>query len=339
MIVVLGGTGLVGAHLIYELTVNGNMVKAMYRSKESIDNAYRIFSFYYDDVEKLSRHIEWVQGDIENLTVLEEILEGASTVYHCAAQVSFGSSGKRRMLENNINGTANVVNACLNKGIKRLCYMSSVAAIGHAGNDELIDEDMIWTPSKDRSTYSVSKFHAEMEVWRGIEEGLSAVIVNPSIIVGPGIWGKSSTAMFDAVYKGMKFYTPGSSGFVDVRDVVNIMIMLANSDIKGERYILNAENLSYKDFFSLEAQSLDKKPPSIEVSRWMAEFGWRAIWILSKITGRTPQITRETVDSGFSSHAYSNKKITEALRFKFTTIAHAVKDTAEIYLEEKGLES
>ena len=211
--------------------------------------------------------------------------------------------------------------------------MSSVAAIGHSAEGIISDESMIWTPSKSHSAYSISKFHSEMEVWRGIEEGLQAVIVNPSVIIGPGNWDKSSTALFSSIYKGLKFYPSGSTGFVDVRDVAKAMLMLMESDISGERFILNASEMKYKDVFQIIASSLNKSAPNIAVKRSLAEIGWRTEWLKSFILRTNPQITRETVASGFNNSAFSNKKIVEKLDFKFIPVEQSIRDTGALLLK------
>ncbi len=183
MIVVTGGTGLVGSHLLYELVLKGERIKALKRNSSNTGNTLRTFHYYSKDADKLFSLIDWVEGDILDLVSLEEAFEGASMVYHTAAFVSFVPSRKKKILNNNIQGTANVVNACLTKKVGKLCHVSSVSALGHAIDGLQTDEEMIWSPSKHRSYYSVSKFHSEMEVWRGIEEGLNSVIVNPSFIL------------------------------------------------------------------------------------------------------------------------------------------------------------
>jgi nucleoside-diphosphate-sugar epimerase len=335
MIVVTGATGLVGSHLLFELVLKGVKVRALYRNTNTLPNVKRTFSYYSKNPDTLIQNIEWIEGDILDLVSLEKAIQGASQVYHTAAIVSFAPSQKRKMLENNIYGTANVVNACLSAKVEKLCHVSSVAAIGHPEDTLLATEDLIWSPAKHRSYYSISKFHSEMEVWRGIEEGLKAVIVNPSIILGPGNWDKGSPAIFSTINNGLKFFTPGSTGYVDVRDVAKIMVQLMQSDISGQRFILNAEDKSYKDVFELVAQSLGKKAPSIGVRRWMAEIAWRANWLATIITRKEPKITREIVASGFNHSSFSSAKIKKELGYGFISIEQSIQDTCRIFLQNK----
>jgi dihydroflavonol-4-reductase len=333
MIVVTGGTGLVGSHLLYELTKQGLHVRAIKRPTSNISAVKQIFSIYNNQPNTQFNLIEWIDADVLDFVSLEEAFSGAEKVYHAAAYVSFAASQKQKVYEINIKGTANVVNACLSKGVKKLCHVSSVAAIGNTTDGLAADESMIWTPSKNHSVYSISKFHSEMEVWRGIEEGLEAVIVNPSVIIGPGDWDKSSTALFSAIYNGLKFYPSGSTGFVDVRDVALAMVQLMDSSISGERFILNASEKKYKYIFSLIAQSLNKPAPSFAVKRWMAEIGWRIEWFKSFLIRTQPKITRETVSSGFNNSAFSNKKITQRTFFQFIPIEQSIIDTGTYFLK------
>jgi nucleoside-diphosphate-sugar epimerase len=334
MIVVTGGTGLVGSHLLYELTSKGIRVKALKRNTSNIENVLRTFGYYSENANKLFSLIDWAEGDILDLVSLEEAFEGASKVYHTAAFVSFVPSSKRKILKNNIQGTANVVNACLTKKVGKLCHVSSVAALGNAVDGLPTNEEMIWSPSKQRSYYSVSKFHSEMEVWRGIEEGLSAIIVNPSLILGPGNWDNGSSALFKTIYNGLKFYPPGITGFVDVRDVAKAMVQLMDSSISGERFILNSEDWKFEKVFQHIAKEFGKPIPSIEVKRWMGSLAWRAEWLRYLITGKEPQITCETVASGFNKSGFSNEKIKQSLGFQFIPIAQSISETARILLKQ-----
>jgi nucleoside-diphosphate-sugar epimerase len=332
MIVVTGGTGLVGSHLLFELASKGNRIKALKRSASNTENVLRTFRYYSENAEELFALIDWVDGDILDLVSLEDAFEGASKVYHTAAFVSFVPSHRKKILNNNIQGTANVVNACLSKQVGKLCHVSSVAALGHAGDGLAADENIIWSPSKQRSYYSVSKFHSEMEVWRGIEEGLDAVIVNPSFILGPGNWDNGSTSLFKTIFKGLKFYPPGITGFVDVRDVAKAMVQLMDSDISGERFILNSEDWKFEKIFHHIANAFGKPIPKVEVKHWMASIAWRAEWLKCSITRKGPQITRETVASGFNKSGFSSEKIKQRLGFHFIPVAQSISDSAGILL-------
>jgi dihydroflavonol-4-reductase len=323
MILVTGGTGLVGSHLLYSLLQTEQNVRVLIRPNSNRQNILNTFSYYSPTPNELYNKIEWCEGDIMDLVSLEEAMEGVDYVYHTAATVSFNPSHRKQMLQNNIQGTANVVNAALTKRIKKLCHVSSIAAIGSPVGDECSTEDLIWSPSKNKSAYSISKFHSEMEVWRGIEEGLQAVIVNPSVILGPGDWDRSSAALFSTIAKGLKFYTPGSTGYVDVRDVAKAMINLMNSDISGERFILNAENCTFKSVFQNIAKTLNVTVPSVEAKKWMAALAWRLVILQYYLFGKEPKITKETVQSGYKTNCYSSDK--------------SISDTVEIFKKSKPL--
>jgi dihydroflavonol-4-reductase len=334
MIVVTGGTGLVGSHLLFELTSKGNNVKALKRHSSRTENVLKTFRYYSEKAEELFSMIDWVEGDILDFVSLEEAFERATKVYHTAAFVSFVPAKKKKILNNNIQGTANVVNACISKNVGKLCHVSSVAALGHAMNGLLSNEELIWSPSKHRSYYSVSKFHSEMEVWRGIEEGLNAIIVNPSFILGPGNWDGGSSTLFKTIYSGIRFYPPGITGFVDVRDVAKAMVQLMDSNISGERFILNSEDWKFENIFTQIANAFNKPIPNIEVKRWMGALAWRAEWLRCLLTRKDPQITRETVNSGFSKSGFSSEKIKQRLGFQFIPIEQSISETAKILLKQ-----
>ena len=265
MIFVTGGTGLVGAHLLFELVKKGKNVKALKRETSNTEQVKKTFSYYTQNAEELFNLIDWVNGDLLDYFSLENLLTGVTEIYHCAALVSFRSKDRKKLIANNVEGTSNLVNAALEKNVPRLCHVSSVAALGQLPNGELVTEETNWVPSKKISGYSESKFFSEAEIWRGIEEGLDAVIVNPSIIFGPANWENGSARMFKTLYNGLKFYTSGVTGFVDVKDVVEIMISLMNESnferCKNQRFLINAENLYYRDVFNQIADSLGKARP------------------------------------------------------------------------------
>lgn len=258
MILVTGGTGLLGSHLLFELTSNGEKVRALKRVSSNTEIVKKVFGYYTDDPDHALSGIDWINGDITDPVEVSEALKGIKKVYHTAGFVSFDPADKEDILKINVNGTENIVNACLERGIEKLCFVSSTAAIGIADNGELLNEELYWTSKGKDSIYSISKYQAEMEVWRGINEGLNAVIVNPSVIIGPGEWRRSSARLFHEVYKGIRFYTQGITGYVDVRDVVKATILLMNGEFSGERYIISAGNYSYKEILSMIADSLGK---------------------------------------------------------------------------------
>lgn len=332
MILVTGGTGLVGSHLLLELTKKHDRIRAIHRPLSRLQNVSDLFALYLDDPETQFRKIEWVLADVRDIDSLVRAMDGINYVYHTAAFVSFNQRDHSGMMQINMEGTANVVNACLEKKIIKLCHVSSTAVLGAALPGEMITEDMLWTHSKSRSVYSYSKFNSEMEVWRGIAEGLDAVIVNPSIIIGPGDWKRSSSFLFSLVWKGIKFYTEGITGYVDVRDVIKSMVDLMNSKYKAERFTISSENLSYRQVLEMIAESLDKPPPRIYATSFLISLAWRADWFLYAFTGKARIITRESAKSSKRKASFSNRKIREATGIEFMPVDQSIKETAGLFL-------
>lgn len=310
MIFVTGGSGLIGSFLIPELVRQGHQVKALYREQVP--------------AIALAEQVKWVEGDILDPVILRDALQGATHVFHCAGLVSYAPQDEELLKQINIEGTANVVDACLEAGSIKLCHVSSIAAVGRPKNKAILTEQAKWDPAADLSAYASSKYFGELEVWRGVAEGLDAVIVNPSIILGPADWSRSSTQLFKYVYNERLFYTAGEANFVDVRDVVETMLRLTFSEISGERFILNAEKLSYKTFFEQVANYFDKKAPALKVPPLVAEIVWRLEHARSWLTGRRPLITKDTARVAKKTHLFSNDKIRKALGFEFRPVAESV---------------
>lgn len=321
IIFVTGGTGFVGAYLLRYLVKAGVRVRALKRANSPMAL-----------VADVADSVEWVEGDILDVARLEEAMDGVTEVYHCAAMISFDPRDKERMFAVNIEGTANIVNICLSLNIRRLLYVSSIAAIGREEGVKDVDESAKWSNSRLNSNYAISKFRGESEVWRGQAEGLNVLVVNPSTILGSGYWDKGSAALFKTFSKGMKHYPAGTTGFVDVRDVAKAMIELMNSDIKGERFILNSENMAWRDFMGLVAGQLGKAAPAKLVSGWSLEVFWRVEWLRSQLSGGTPLLTRETVRNTAHTFYYSNAKVREAIGYEFLPIAASVHETAAQFL-------
>lgn len=313
MILVTGGSGLVGSELISQLLAHGNHVKAIYNNTPlSISDPNLIT----------------VQCDILDTSALEEAMDGITQLYHCAAVVSFSSKNKDLLFKINIGGTANVVNAALEAGVKKMVHVSSVSALGRIRENETVTEEMSWTEESSNSLYGKSKYLGEMEVWRGTGEGLEAVIVNPSLILGGGDWSKGSSAIFKSVHKEFPWYSDGITGVVDVKDVARAMILLMNSEIKNEKFILNAENLSYKEIFTGIARCFDKKPPHKKVSSLIAAMVWRWEAIKSMFTGKDPLITKETARTALAKVYFDNSKFLKAMPgFRFTPVNETISNT------------
>jgi nucleoside-diphosphate-sugar epimerase len=308
-IFITGATGLLGAHLIKLLIEQDVHIKALYRTEKSFTH----------------RNIEWINGDIFDVILLDEILSDVDEVYHCAGKVSFNSKDKKELFKTNIEGTANIVNACLNTGVKKLLHVSSVSALGRIRENTTVNEEMQWSEETSNSVYGESKYLAEMEVWRGIAEGLNAVIVNPTIILGAGNWNKGSSEIFKSIYKEFPYYSEGITGFVDAEDVVKAMIILMNSDISAERFIVSAENISYKEMFYIIAEAFHKKPPHKEVTPFLAAVVWRLEKIRSLVTGKAPFISKETARTALAKVYFDNSKLLKALpAFSYTPLKSSV---------------
>ncbi len=331
MNLVTGGTGLLGSHLLYYLVKSGEKTRAIKRKHSNIESVRKLFNYYSPGQPNLFENIEWLDGDVLDIFSIEQAMQNVDYVYHCAAMVSFSPKDSNEMLNINSQGTSNVVNMALEKGIKKLCHVSSIAALGRQNYSELINEECWWKDAPGNSNYAKSKYASEREVWRASEEGLEMVIVNPSIIIGPGNWNKGSSKMFQTSAKGLKYYSEGTSGFVDVRDVALTMIKLINSDIKGERFILNGENSSYRNFFNLIHDNFGTKRPYIKANKLLSEIAWRMDTIKCFLSGESPLLTKESARSAHNKHSFSNQKTREKLQFEFMGLQKMIDDTCLAY--------
>jgi len=330
---------MLGAHLLVDLTKRGEQVKALRRKNSDLKHVRKIFSWYSYEAERLFGQIEWVEGDILDRISLRAAMEGADTVIHAAAKLSFDPRDRETVLYENVEGTANLVDLALELNIQRFCQVSSVAALGNQDFGIPVNEDLSWKNDDQRSAYSESKFQSEMEVWRGIEEGLNAVIVNPSVILGPGKWESGSPRFFHTMHNGMKFYTDGSTGFVDVRDVSLAIIGLLQSkkweSIKNQRYVISAENLTFREVFDCIAVALNQQKPTIRANRILLQLGWRASRLVSLLSGREPTLTKETARSAGTISAYDGSKIIRTIDFSYTPIEKTIQDIGRIFVDER----
>lgn len=335
MVLVTGATGLLGSHLVSGLLQSGQKVRALIRPSANTGMLKAVLHLYSDRPEAFYESIEWVEGDILDIFSLEDALEGVEEVYHCAALVSFLPADKKKLMRINAEGTANLVNAAIEKKVRRLCHVSSIAALGRPENQaDVIDENLVWKASRHNSAYAVSKYNAEREVWRGTAEGLEAVIVNPGIILGVAGPGMGSTRIFNTVWNGLRVYPPGKNGFVDVRDVARAMILLMERGISNERYILTAENLEYRRLFELMAKEFGKPAPKISVNPMLSGLAWRLEKMRSIVTGIKPLITKETAHTAVQHYRYSPEKIKKELGFEFTPIEETVSHYCRIFREQ-----
>jgi dihydroflavonol-4-reductase len=312
MILVTGATGFLGAEVVKQLTDKNLAVKAIKRVSSKTPA-----------ILENNPLVTWVVADINEPESLNDAFENVTQVYHCAAIVSFNAKDKRLIEKVNVEGTANIVDLCLEKNI-RLLHVSSVAALGDAKPGELISEKHFWDYQPKASNYAISKYQSEMEVWRGIAEGLNAVIVNPSIIIGKNAGNEGSGALFNLVKNGLKFFTNGVTGFVDVTDVAKCMILLMESDITEERFTINAENISYKSFFEQAAMAFGVGAPTKQAKPWMLKIARYYLKFTAIFTGKQPSLTRETAHSSFNSNYYSNQKIIDTLKFKFKPLNQSI---------------
>lgn len=316
MILVTGATGLVGSHLLVQLLQENEEVKALFRSEKQIEKVKNVFAFYNQTA--LFDKIQWVKGDITDIPSLEIAFENITHVYHCAALISFDPSDEDELRKINIEGTANVVNCCIDFGIKKLCHVSSIAALGNPKEYETtITEETEWNPEELHSDYAITKYGAEMEVWRGHQEGLEVVIVNPGVIFGYGFPKKGSDVIIQSVKNGLSFYTKGNIGIVAVEDVTKCMIQLMKSSINGERYTLVGENISTKVLLDFIAEELKLKKPTIEASKWMTSLAWRMDWLISKLLNRKRKLARSTATSSHSTTTFDTSKIEKEFNFTF----------------------
>lgn len=324
-----GSTGLVGGHMLVHLHQAGKKIRCLVRSTSSLDQLKLICSYYNLSFDELKNSVEWVVGNTLDFVGLNELMENVAEVYHCAAVVSFNTKNRIEVLQTNVQGTSNMVDAALKVGVKKFCFISSIAALGVTPDYSTISED---TPRKNEdpsSTYSESKFRSELEVWRGISEGLNAVIVNPGVVLGPGSPDKGSLLLFQTGRKGMPFYTKATTGYVDVRDVCQISIELMNKELFNQRYILVSENAHNGTIFSLIANEFGKKPPQILAGKALLNAGALISTITGWLTGTTPQLTNDTIRSVLIPRSYSNDRVRAALNYSFIPLADTIHETSD----------
>ena len=332
MIFVTGGTGLVGSHILLELSQKGEQFKALKRDSSSLSICENIFKYY--NAEDLFEKINWVVGDVNDIPSLESGMQNCDMVLHAAGVVSFAPSEAELLKKVNIEGTANVMNVALTSGVKKVGFVSSIAALGRNSTEGIVDEECHFKATKLDSNYALSKYYAEQEVWRASQEGLNVVIVNPSVILGPGDWNKGSSQIFQKIHSGLKFYTPGSTGYVDVVDVANSLVALLFSDVKNERFIVNGANLKYQDCFDRIAVAFNKPKATIKVTPFLKEIAWRLESVKSFVTAKTPLITKETANSAMTDSSYSTSKIEQAISYQFTDIDATIKKYATWFIAD-----
>lgn len=336
MILVTGGTGLVGAHLLAYLAKTESQIKAIYRTKDKLKTVEKVFGYYFDEVSTFFEKIDWHEADVIDIPSLEAVFPEVTQVYHVAAMISFDPKDFDALRKTNIEGTANIVNLCIARGVQKLCFVSSIAAIGE--NEDVtipITEETHWNPEADNNVYAISKYGSEMEVWRGSQEGLDVVIVNPGIILGAGFWrGGGSGSLFRKIDKGLDYYTQGILAYVDVQDVVSAMIQLMESDITNERFVLVGENWTLEKFSKITAKTLGVKPPQKEAGAFLLGMAWRLDWWRQLFTGKRRRLTRLTAKSIQSKTVYESSKLQQALHFSFTPLEETIERVSKRYRKE-----
>jgi dihydroflavonol-4-reductase len=333
MVLVTGATGLVGSHLALQLLENGEKIRAIYRNESSILATKSLFELY--EKSHLFEKIEWIQADITDIPSLEIAFANVDSVFHCAALISFDPNDEELLRKTNIEGTANIVNLSLSHDVKKVGYVSSIAALGDLKEHEsIITEETEWNPEKHHSDYAISKYGAEMEIWRGQQEGLQVVVINPGIILGPGFWKQGSGKLFSAVANGLKFYTKGTSGYVSVNDVVNLLILaMSKIDEKenGQRYIAIEKNYSYETIFNEIAIALKVGKPKFYASYWQTELAWRWNWLTSILLNKKRMISKETMRSSHQLECYSNEKARNKFNYQFKNVPSYISEMASYY--------
>ncbi|QMU31325.1 NAD-dependent epimerase/dehydratase family protein [Adhaeribacter radiodurans] len=307
MVFVTGSRGLIGSYLLRQLLAEGHQVKALIRTEPTPDD------FQHPN-------LKYIVGDILDVSALQLAIENNDYIFHCAGLVSYAPQDADLLKQINVEGTANIVNTCLARQNVKLCHVSSIAAIGQQKNTNILNENAKWDPQADVSVYASSKYFGELEVWRGVAEGLAAVIVNPSVVLGPSDWTRSSTQLFKYVFNQNSFYTGGYLNFVDVRDVVSSMLALTFSDVTGERFILNAGQVLYKEFFTNIAINLNRKAPGVKVPSALAEVIWRLESLRSFFTGKRPLITKDTARITKRNYFFTSEKLKKQLAFSFKSL-------------------
>lgn len=329
MVIVIGGTGLVGSHLLFDLAKTETEIIATFQTKQKIAKVHQLFQYYDSQkAEEYWKKITWKKININDLFALDTLISPDDEVYHCAALVSFHKRDFSDLMKINREGTTNVVNVCLAKNIRKLAYVSSTAAIT-GGNESHVSEESKWKKSPETSGYSISKYGAEREIWRGTVEGLNAVMVNPCVILGAGDWSESSLTILKQIKKGLSFYPPGGNAIVDARDVAKVLHVLMKSDIQAERFLLIGENISFQALFTKIAQEMKKSPPKRAVGKLGLQVARYVFGFLHLFSSKKSPITKDTVNSALSSVVYSNEKVCKTLDYSFFTLDETLQNAVK----------
>jgi dihydroflavonol-4-reductase len=330
-ILVTGGTGLVGAHLLYQLVTQGLKPIAIKRDNSDTNQVKELFSYYSENYKELFKNIEWKNCDVLDVTQIDYLLNGVNQIYHCAALVSFNSKLKDEMLETNYTGTKNIIDMALKNNVSRICYVSSIATLG-SNNDMAVNEDCYWSWDN-KSSYAVSKYLGETEVWRGFAEGLSGFIVNPSLIIGPGFKNSSISKIINMSKYGSPLYPPGSCGIIDVRDLVSIMDKLMQSDITNERFIINSHHITYKELMSLISVMFNKPKPKIKIGSFLINCLLLLYILIQKIIGQKIELSLDAIKYTTSDILLDSSKINEYQSFNYRDYTKTIEESVELFIK------
>lgn len=322
--------------MLIDLVKAGENIRAIYRTKESLTAVKKVFSYTNTETEanRLFSQIDWHLADITNIPSLKAAFEGVDQVYHCAALVSFDTSKDSQLRKINIEGTANVVNFCIKNRVKKLCHVSSIATFDKKPGEDKLSEKSLWNKELNHSMYAITKYGAEMEVWRASQEGVPVIIVNPGVIIGPGFWKSGSGKIFNRVNSGLDYYFPKTTGFVGIWDVVKSMQQLMNSPVKNDDFIVVSENLSFKDIFSMTAKSLGKPAPSKMLKKWMIFTAWLWQEISGLFSTKEKHLEMRSQKSLFEHSFYSSAKLRQEINFKFEPISEVIAKTAIFFRKD-----
>lgn len=334
MNLVTGATGIIGSHVVLDLLRKGRSVRACRRADSDMSKTERLFNLY--NCGALFPLIQWVEVDINDVFALEDAMRGVTHVYHCAGLVSFLARDRKKLMAVNETGTANVVTACLSTGVSALCHVSSIATINNSDHNGNLHEGVFWKNSGDESDYAISKYNGERQVWRGIEEGLNAVIVNPGVVLSPGFRDQSSSRLFDTCYNGTRFYTEGVTAYVGAEDVARIMTELMDQRHFGERYILAEGNYSFRHILTAIHRGMERKAPRLRARKWMLRLAMPFDNLACFFTGRAARITPPLIDSALRVQRYPNTKIRHTLSYRFRPVDELIIDICRNYLAERS---
>jgi dihydroflavonol-4-reductase len=330
---VTGGTGIIGSHVVLRLLQEGKPVIAGMRNSSDLVKVKKLFDYY--GCAHLYPKIIWKEIDICDRFSIESALDGVSTVYHCAGHVSFDKKDRGRLFKINEEGTSNLIAACVHKQVKAFCHVSSISAINNQDHKKPLHENVFWKKSGHESDYALSKYNAEREVWRAIEEGLPAVIVNPGVVLAPGFWNQSSSRLFDACSGGNLFYPEGSTGYIAARDTAALMIELTEKQHFANRYILIEDNYSFEEILNLVAEGMGKHGVKFKAGRWLLQTGRLLDYFASKVLRKERRLTKAVVNAALSKQIYLNSKIKQSIDFQFTPVKDEIKEICRYYLKER----